>query len=482
MAREIILEPGRTFDEFVVHPNLTPRDCTITEISLEGKIAGIGMGLPLFSAAMTSVTGEEMALALGKEGGMGVLPARLPVDEQASMVRRIKNHEMTFVGKPIDVKKDATVEQVLAKINRYGHSEIPVVDRDNVFQGMFELQHYRRINVAPSDPVTAAMIPFDDSGNILYVKRPDISVEEAKKLLAEHNRKYLVVLDKQDRLRKLAFRQDAEKVKIASAIGTHPGWEKRVKANLDAGVDMIFIDTSDAHSEFTADVIKAYKAMGSNIPICAGNVVTYDGAIFLMKAGADAVKVGMSSGSICITARQKAVGRAPMTALIDVEKARDAYKKESGRYVPIIMDGGIANAANMVIALAVADGIMMGGYFNKFFDAAGPKLDEDKKPTNDEAKMRWVETWGEGSLKAQNLSRYGHDSVKTFFAEGIEGLVPYAGRLKPALRDDMLKVKAALSNVGCRTLDDFRTGAVLELNSPYASEIVKNPHDVEVKR
>jgi IMP dehydrogenase len=189
----------------------------------------------------------------------------------------------------------------------------------------------------------------------------------------------------------------------------------------------------------------------------------------------------MSSGSICTTKREKAVGRAPFTALMEAVAARDEYMKTSQRYVPVIADGGITGTADMIIALTVGDAVMMGGYFNRFFEASGEKFDQKRQRTIVESEMVEVETWGEGSIRAQNLNRYGHASKHTFFAEGEEGYVPYAGRLKPNLKKDLMKIRAALSNAGCYNLEELRKNSVIERMSPYAQAIVGDTHNIKVK-
>ncbi|MBW3000007.1 IMP dehydrogenase [Candidatus Woesearchaeota archaeon] len=478
MVKEIINEPGRTFSEYCLLPGYSKKECVIPNITLETNLAGLYLKIPMLSAAMTSVTGYEMALALGKEGGLGVLPARLPVEEQANIVERIKNYEMGFVEEPIKVREHNTIEKVLKEIKRHGHSKVLVVDKNNVLKGMFTQKHYWETNALLQDNVTAAMLSLKQ---VPYHINPQISVEEAKELLESKGENYLVILDEQNRVVKLAFKKDVEKIKVGAAISTHKGWQERVEANIAAGVDLIFIDTSDAFNEFTGEVLHEYKAMETGVPICAGNVVTYEGALFLMEEGADIVKVGMSSGSICTTQREKAVGRAPMTALIKTDKARQEYFKKENKYVPLIMDGGITSSADMIIALTIADALMMGGYFNKFYEAAGEKLDEDRKETSMEDDMREVATWGEGSDRAKNMDRYGQ-TRKTFFEEGIEGTTPYAGRLKPTLKKDLMKVRAALSNAGCMNLEEFREDAVIELISPHSSAIVSQPHSVKEKK
>jgi IMP dehydrogenase len=421
-----------------------------------------------------------MALALGKEGGLGILPARLPVAEQADIVRRIKAYEMGFVEEPETAPENATVEEVLRLVEQFGHSKIPIVDRNNTFLGMFIQQHYWEADATPQDRAAVTMIPFG-SGDIPCCHTPEITVEQAKDLLQSGGQRYLVVLDDQNRLVKLAFQKDVEKIKVGSAITTYRGWQERVQANVSAGTDLVVVDTSDGHSDFVSDLVEEYRSMNLNIPLCVGNVITYEGALFLMEKGADLVKVGMSSGSICTTQREKATGRAPMTALLEAERARQDYQKSSGRYVPLVKDGGITGPADLIIALTVADAAMMGYYFNRFFESAGEKLGRDGKITRDEKQMVSVATWGEGSSRAQNLDRYGHATRKTFFEEGVEGRVPYLGRLKPWLKKDMMKVRAALSNAGCLNLDKLRSQAVIELNSLHAGHIIGAPHDVKTK-
>ncbi len=475
MVKQIVREPGRTFGEFSLLTGLTSTDCTLPNISLATDLAGLKLQLPLLSAAMTSVTGYEMALALGKEGGLGVLPVRLSIKEQAALVERIKSYEMGFVEDPVCIGRETTIDDAVRLVERHGHSKLPVTDRNNVFLGLFSFDRYLELDAPPSDPVGSVMLAPDE---MVCCHDSELSVKQAKQLLGEG--RYLVVLDELERLVKLAFRKDVEKIPVAAAISTHKGWQARVKANLAAGVDMIVIDTSDAHSEFVGEVLTAYRSMKTGVPICAGNVVTADGATYLMEQGADVVKVGMSSGSICTTQRQKATGRAPLTALIAVDRARQAYHEQSGKYVPLVVDGGVGSAGDMIIALTLADAVMMGGYFNHFLEATGEKFDENMRLTSHEPEMRRVATWGEGSARARNLDRYGHTTAKSFFTEGEEGTVEFHGRLKPRLKEDMRKVKAALGNVGCRTLAEFREQAVIELMSPRTRDVVGDTHSIHV--
>ena len=476
MAKKVILEAGRTFSEFSLLTNYTPKECNLNNINLKSKLGNLELGNPFLSAAMTSVTGYEMALALGKEGGLGVLPARLSIKEQVEIINQIKGYEMGFVEDPVSVRDNATIDEAVRLVEKHGHSKIPVTDRNNVFLGLFNFDKYLESNETPAENI---MTVITKEGELPVINNENITVDEAKKELQKNN--YLVVLDDLNRLVKIAFKKDVDNIVVGAAISTHKGWKKRVKECHKAGADIFVIDTSDAYNEFTAKVIKEYNAMDLGKPICAGNVITYEGAKFLMENGADVIKVGMSSGSICTTQREKATGRAPMTALLDVEKARTEYYENTGKYVSIIIDGGVSDAGSMIIALSVADAVMMGGYFNHFFEAEGEKYDENMQLTTHEPDIKYIATWGEGSARARNLDRYGHVARKTFFAEGEEGTVQNWGRLKPKLKQDIRKIKAALSNTGCMNLKDYHKKAIIELMSPYTQNIVGDTHDMKVK-
>ena len=476
MAERVILEAGKTFSEFSLLTNFTKKSCTLQDISLESDLGGMKLGLPFMSAAMTSVTGYEMALSLGKEGGIGILPARLSIKEQVEIIEKVKGHEMGFVEDPISVRENATIDDAVRIVEKHGHSKVPIADRNNVFLGLFSFDKYLETNATPADEVTTIMIKPKD---LPYTKNQNISLEEAKDQLIKKN--YLIVLDELGRLVKIAFKKDVEKIAVGAAISTHKGWKDRVKACVKAGADIIVVDTSDGFNEFTSEVIKEFKEMNYDVPICAGNIITYEGAKYLMESGADFVKIGMSSGSICTTQREKATGRAPMTALLEAAKAREDFRKKTGKYIPLIVDGGVSAAGDMIIALTVADVLMMGGYFNHFFEAEGEKLDDNMQVTNHEPDIKYIATWGEGSARARNLDRYGHVARKTFFAEGEEGTVENWGRLKPKLKQDVRKIKAALSNVGCMNLKEFRNRAVIELMSTYTQQIVGNTHNMKVK-
>ncbi len=484
MVKHIIWEPGRTFGEFSLLPNHKTDENDLSTVSLETRLAeNLVLGVPFMSAAMGSVTEYEMCLALGKAKGRGVIPVGMSLEKKLRILTDLGRTDLTFVENPITLLNTKTVEGAIREVEKRGYSTIPVVDKFQKFLGMFTMEHYWGLDVPIDAPVTEAMIPYNGPGKGIDVcLNPGITISGVKEEFGKTKGKYLVVLDDLQRLDKMAFRQDMDKLSAGVAISVSKGWQEIVESCAKAGADFFSMDTSDADGEFACNFIKEYKRLNNGIPLCAGNVVTYEAAMHLMRAGADMVKVGMSSGSICTTQREKATGRAPMTALLEVARARADYFKETGKYVSIVIDGGVATSADMVVALTVADAVMGGNYFNKFYEAAGQKLDKNFKPTTDESRMAWVETWGEGSEKARSLNRYAHKSRKTFFAEGVEDVVvQFAGRLKPNFEKDMQKIKTAMYNAASQDLPEYREKAVLEINSMHTSQIVSTTHHIQGK-
>ena len=184
MAERVILETGKTFSEFSLLTNYTSKECTLQKISLDTRLGNLKLSLPFLSAAMTSVTGYEMALALGKEGGLGVLPARLSIEEQVSIIEKIKGYEMGFVEDPITVRETATIDEVVRLVEKHGHSKVPIADRNNVFVGLFSFDKYLETNATPGESVTTIMIETED---LPCSKNTNISLEEAKHELTDKN-------------------------------------------------------------------------------------------------------------------------------------------------------------------------------------------------------------------------------------------------------------------------------------------------------
>ncbi len=314
------------------------------------------------------------------------------------------------------------------------------------------------------------------------------SLKEANDIIWEHKLNSLPLVDKDQRLKYFVFRKDYSSHKentnelldqhkrymVGAGINTRD-YEERVPALIEAGADVLCIDSSEGFSEWqkrTLDFIRA--KYGDTVKVGAGNVVDREGFLFLAKAGADFVKVGIGGGSICITREQKGIGRGQATAVIEVAKARDEYYKETGIYVPICSDGGIVQDYHMTLALAMgSDFIMLGRYFARF----------DESPTN---KVNingnyMKEYWGEGSARARNWQRYdlGGDK-KLSFEEGVDSYVPYAGSLKDNVSLSLSKVRSTMCNCGALTIPELQEKAKLTLVSSV-SIVEGGSHDVVLK-
>ena len=338
--------------------------------------------------------------------------------------------------------------------------------------------------MAPDTPISAFMTPFEK----LVYGHAGISLSEANDILWENKLNALPIIDEQQRLTHFVFRKDYDSHKdnpnelldehkryvVGAGVNTRD-YEERIPALVEAGVDVLCIDSSEGYSEWQADTIRwVRERYGDAVKIGAGNVVDGEGFRYLAEIGADFVKIGIGGGSICITREQKGIGRGQATAVIEVAAARDEYYKETGIYVPICSDGGIVYDHHMTLALAMgADFIMLGRYFARF----------DESPTNKlNINGNYVkEYWGEGSNRARNWQRYdlgGDPRMK--FEEGVDSYVPYAGSLHDNVNLSLTKVKSTMCNCGALSIKELQEKAKLTLVS--ATSIVEGgAHDVILK-
>ena len=313
------------------------------------------------------------------------------------------------------------------------------------------------------------MTPFSK----LIVGELGISLKEANQIIWDHKLNTLPIIDKDQKLAYFVFRKDydnhrenpneisgADKKLLVGAGINSRDYMERVPALVEAGVDVLCIDSSDGYSEWQYETLQwIKKEYGDKVKVGAGNVVDREGFLYLVKAGADFIKVGIGGGSICITREQKGIGRGQATALIDVAMARDEYKEQTGIYIPICSDGGLVHDYHMVLALAMgADFLMMGRYFARFDESPTKKL----RIGNNFVK----EYWGEGSNRARNWQRYdmGGDK-KLSFEEGVDSYIPYAGRLKDNLAITVAKIKSTMCNCGSITIPELHEKARLTLVS-----------------
>ncbi|MCI9477045.1 IMP dehydrogenase [Anaerovoracaceae bacterium 41-7] len=485
-------EPSRTFNEYLLVPGYSSKECRVENVSLKtpivkfkkGEEPSITANIPLVSAVMQAVSDDKMAVALAKEGGISFIFGSQSIASQAEMVRKVKSYKAGFVKSDTNLRPDQTLEDVLELKARTGHSTIAITEdgtAEGKIVGLVTSRDYRVSRMSTDTKISEFMTPFE---KLIYAK-DGCTLSEANDILWDNKLNAVPVIDDKQRLTHFVFRKDYDNHKsnpnelldahkryvVGAGVNTRD-YEERIPALVDAGVDVLCIDSSEGYSEWQLDTIKwVREKYGDTVKIGAGNVVDRDGFNFLADAGADFVKIGIGGGSICITREQKGIGRGQASAVIEVAAARDEYFEKTGVYVPICSDGGIVYDYHMTLALAMgSDFIMLGRYFARF----------DESPTNKlNINGNYVkEYWGEGSNRARNWQRYdlgGDPRMK--FEEGVDSYVPYAGPLHDNVTLSLNKVKSTMCNCGVLTIPDLQKNAKLTLVS--ATSIVEGgAHDV----
>jgi IMP dehydrogenase len=473
---KILDEVSRTLNEFLLVPDLTTADCVPENVDLGvplvrhrvGEESPVRVATPLTSAIMGAVSSPRLAIALAQCGGLSFIHQNQSVEAQAEMVAAVKRHKAGFRFSDINIKPSATLGEVTALLES-AERDVAVVTDDGSAHGQFLGListgdfHPRRHDL--NDSVESRMRPAAD----LVTAPPTISLSEANTLIWDHRLDVLPIVDDAGLLRSIVLRRDYElhkrfrnesidgekRFRVGAGVNTHD-YRERIPALVEAGADLLCIDSSDGYSVWQADTLRFVReTYGDSVRIGAGNVVDGRAFRYLADAGADFVKVGIGGGSICITRDQKGIGRGQASALADVVAARDAYAKETGIYVPICCDGGLLTDSHMAVAFAFgADFVMLGRYFARF--------DESPAPLVRVGGQFFKDYWGEGSARARNVSRYEHGGgSKLAFEEGVDGYVPWAGSLYDNVDTTIAKIKATLISCGATTLPDFHDRAVL---------------------
>ena len=489
-------EPSHTFGEYLLIPGFTSADCIPSNVSLRTPVVKyrkgeeecpLMMNIPLVSAIMQAVSGEKMAIALAREGGISFIYGSQSIEDEAAMVARVKAYKAGYVTSDSNVRPDATLQDILDLKAVTGHDTIAVTDDgspNGKLLGIVTSRDYRVSRMDRSEKVADFMTPFDK-----LITAPDTTtLKEANDIIWEHKLNSLPLIDAEGHLKYLTFRKDYDSHKantlelldshkryiVGAGVNTRD-YEERIPALVEAGADVLCIDSSEGYTEWQKRTLEWVRSnYGDSVKIGAGNVVDRDGFLFLAKCGADFVKVGIGGGSICITREQKGIGRGQATALIEVCKARDEYFEQTGIYVPVCSDGGIVHDYHMTLALAMgADFLMMGRYFSRF----------DESPT-DKVVINgnyMKEYWGEGSNRARNWQRYdmGGDK-KLSFEEGVDSYVPYAGPLKDNVQKSLSKVRSTMCNCGVLNIPDLQKNAKITLVSS-TSIVEGGAHDVVLR-
>jgi IMP dehydrogenase len=471
--KRFIATPAYSLSDFRILPGHTTQQSSVGNVSLRTRLCSKGddfiyIELPFVSAAMQAVTSVELATALAELGGVGVLPVSEPIETQCGKLRQIKQYKAGFQTDILTYSPSERLAVVKSTIDDTGYSIFPVTDN-----GLFHGKLLGVITDKDFDP------RFDLELAVADRMKEDVQVgvdvddlKEANHLMIQFGHGFLPIVSREGTLQSVVFKRDLDKhiqhphasvdcekrLCVGGAVSTHPEDRERARALDENDVDFFVIDSSDGFSVYQEEMLWWLKK-NVDAPAIGGNVVTVEGFEMLADAGADGVKVGMGIGSGCITQEVKATGRGQATALLEIVSARDAYA-EKGRYIPIIADGGVSTPAGIAIALAMgADTVMMGNYFARMSESPGSIHHIDGQPM----KAYWME----GSLRAKNLRRYDH-RPGTYFEEGIDGYVPYAGSIYDVLPVAAQRLKATLSTAGAATMDDFHRQAILELQSAAA--------------
>ena len=488
-------EESHTFSEYLLVPGYSSAECQPQNVSLKtplvkfkkGEESAINLNIPLVSAIMQSVSNDTLAIALAKEGGISFIFGSQSIESQAEMVRKVKSYKAGFVKSDSNLKPTDTLADVIRLKEKTGHSTVAITEDgspNSKLVGIVTGRDYRVSRMSMDLEVKEFMTPIER----LITARSGITLKEANDIIWDHKLNSLPILDEEGRLDSFVFRKDYESKKsnpnelldeqkrymVGAGINTRD-YETRIPALIEAGADVLCIDSSEGFTEWQQRTIKWVRDhYGDTVKIGAGNVVDADGFRFLAECGADFIKVGIGGGSICITRETKGIGRGQATSVIEVAQARDEYFKETGIYVPICSDGGIVHDYHMTLALAMgSDFIMLGRYFSRF----------DESPTN-KVKINgqyMKEYWGEGSARARNWQRYDMGGEnKLSFEEGVDSYVPYAGALKDNVAISLSKVKHTMCNCGALTIPELQQKA--RLTRVSATSIVEGgAHDVVLK-
>ena len=488
-------EPSHTFSEYLLVPGYSDANCIPANVSLKtplvkfkrGEEPAISMNIPLVSAIMQSVSDDKMAIALAKEGGVSFIFGSQTIENQAEMVRRVKNYKAGFVTSDSNIRPDQTLADVIALKEAKGHSTIAVTDdgtSHGKLLGVVTSRDYRISRTSLDEKVENFMTPLAK----LITAPEGTSLKVANDIIWDHKLNSLPIVDNEGNLVAFVFRKDYDQHKtnphellddhkryvVGAGINTRD-YAERVPALVEAGADVLCIDSSEGFTEWQSRTIAFIREKyGDTVKVGAGNVVDREGFRFLAEAGADFVKIGIGGGSICITRETKGIGRGQATAVIEVAKARDEYYEETGIYVPICSDGGIVHDYHITLALAMGcDFCMLGRYFSRF----------DESPTNkvmiNGSYMK--EYWGEGSARARNWQRYDMGgAAKLSFVEGVDSYVPYAGSLHDNLAVTLSKVRSTMCNCGSLSIPELQQKARITLVSS-TSIIEGGAHDVLVK-
>lgn len=478
-----IAKEALTFDDVLLvpgHSTVLPHTA-----NLKTRLTrGVSLNIPLVSAAMDTVSEARLAIALAQEGGIGFIHKNMTPEQQAAHVRRVKKYESGVVSDPVTVRPTATIGEINALSKRHGFSGFPVVDDDNNLIGIVtgrDLRFENRVD----QPITSVMTKKND----LVTVKEGAASEQVLALMHDHRIEKILVVDDAFKLTGMITVKDFQKaeskpnackdefgrLRVGAAVSVGPGTDERIKALIDAGVDVLLIDTSHGHSQGVIDRVAKVRKDYPDVQLIAGNVATGEGAKALADAGVDAVKVGIGPGSICTTRIVTGCGVPQITAV------SDAVEALKGTDIPVIADGGIRFSGDIAkVLVAGASSVMVGSMLAGTEEAPG------------EVELyqgRYFKSYrGMGSLGAMDQSngssdRYFQDSksAEKLVPEGIEGRVAYKGPISNIIHQQMGGLRSAMGLTGCATIEELRTKPYfVKVTSAGMSE--SHVHDVSITK
>jgi len=476
VSSKIICE-GLTYDDVLLLPgrsNVLPRDANL-KTRLTKKIH---LNIPFLSAAMDTVTESQMAIAIAREGGVGILHKNMTIERQAAEVRRVKRSESGMILDPITLRPENTVKDAKELMAKFSIGGIPVVDENRILLGIVTNRDLR------FEPTASTKLAQIMTHTPLRTASVGTSLAIAEDLLKQYKIEKLPVVDERGMLKGLitfkdikkkqahpyACKDDHGRLRVGAAVGVTPDTLERVAALVETEVDFVVVDTAHGHSEGVLKMVSAIKATYGNLEVLAGNVATASGTRDLIEAGADAVKVGIGPGSICTTRVIAGVGVPQFTAVMDCAAAAALYG------IPVIADGGIKLTGDVPKAIAAgADTVMIGSLFAGVDESPGHTVLYEGR------KFKTYRGMGSlGAMKAGSKDRYfqdAEDDIKKLVPEGIEGRVPYKGTLSEVIFQMKGGLQAAMGYCGCPTIPDLREEArFIRITASGIRE--SHPHDI----
>ena len=481
MEQKKILKEGITFDDVLLIPRyseILPRSTNV-ETRLTKNIK---LNIPILSAAMDTVTEAKMAIAMAREGGLGVIHKNLPIEYQAENVDRVKRSESGMIQKPITLTADKSIREALRLMEKFHISGIPVIDENKKLIGIITNRDLR-FNPAPDLKIEDAMTKAP-----LHTTSKGTTLEEAERLLQEYRIEKLPVVDDNNVLTGLitfkdiqkkkkhpnACKDDHGRLRVGAAVGVGPAEMERVAALMEVSVDAIFVDTAHGHSSGVIKMVSDIKAKYPDLNVIAGNIATKEAAEALIEAGADAVKVGIGPGSICTTRVVAGVGVPQLTAIMDA--AEIASKKD----IPIIADGGIKQTGDVAKAIAAgADSVMIGSLFAGHEESPGEKILYEGRAYKIYRGMGSLSAMSQGS--ADRYFQDAGEEINKLVPEGIEGRVPFKGKVSDSIFQIVGGLRSAMGYCGCATIPQMRTDSTF-MQITHASVRESHPHDVKITK